>query len=365
MTIEPLRVNVAELYAHLNLVKHFVAPRDLVPIYKHVLFHDDTIRAYLGDAGVVAYTSWRVPKPFTIPAARLVNVVQSLFEQKIEKVSITFKPKGDGGHVVLRGDRSTATFHSMAPQEFPLITPPAKLKTRTEVTSDFWLAVAAVEFAVAVDEAKPSLRGVYWGADRLMATDAYGVARTPFASAPPGGSVLLPDYLLNRFAAHRSSVDAIGRDQNMLWVFLESAAIFGALLEAEFPMEGATRVFVEAKARLKAAPTWCDVTVDDAALGRLQWFVDEQSPRVRVQVDSKAIIVTATHDHMIEEVMPAKVSGPVGGDFTVKLRAFREALARAPRFCTSPNAPVYFMSTDASRPQVQYVMQTYAPTAPQ
>jgi len=351
-----LHIPVAELHVLLNLVKPFIAARDLVPAYQQILFTPDTIRAFNGDSGVIAYTTWKAPHTFTLPADRLVPIVGALFDQKVEKMRFEFSETASGAvGVTLRGGTSVVKFLSADAKDFPLHEPP-KLKQRAVLTPDWWASLASVEFSVSTDATKPDLQGVHWDAEHLIGGEGFRISRCASRIAPPKGisALLLPDVLLGRFRGHRASAVEVGRDPatGLLWFFLEAGAIFGPLRNATFPIDGVSEHFAGLRKEFvarKSEATWVTVEKNDGALERCSWFVDPLSPRVHVRVAKERVTITATGDHTLEETLVVTEFAGPGGTFNVNLPKLRDALQRVARFGFLPgNGPLYFFDKTQS-----------------
>lgn len=362
MTSESLTVPVKDLLPIVTLTAGFTAKRDLVPALRYVYFEGGTLRAFSGEAGSVWRSPWTTPTPFAVPGEMLAKIVQSLADQGVEEISLTRREQSLGvragafkGQLPLLDETDRSAF---------VLRDPPDRATCTEVTPEFWAAFDQATISVGQDETKSMLRGVYWSASgNFVTTDGARITVVyPPADArvvpPDKKPLLVPDHLLARLGTRRSEVSGLALDGGSLWCLLDSGAVWGSLLEAEFPAARPVAIVKQARNGRKAGGTTVSVPSGpmlDLVLDRLLLFAEPPTCRIdgKVTADTLVLSVGGT---TAQETLPAVVKGPEGG-FAINGKFLKEAMGRvSSAFSTSldnPMVPLYFLSESR---QVEHVI---------
>lgn len=363
MPSETLTIPIKDFLPIVTLTAGFTAKRDLVPALRYVYFENDTLRAFSGEAGSVWRSPWEVPTPFAVPGETLAKIVQSLADQGIEEIALTRREQSLGiragtfkGQLPLLDETDRSAF---------VLRNPPDISTCTEVTPEFWAAFDQAMISVGQDETKSMLRGVYWSASgNFVTTDGARITvvyppKEARITPPNKQPLLVPDHLLARLGPRRADVSAVGLDGGSLWCFLDSGAVWGSLLEAEFPAVRPVAVVKQTRDNRKAQGTTV-VSVPsgpmlDLVLERLLLFAEPPLFRIDGHVTAETLVLSVGGT-TAQETLPATVKGPEG-KFSVNGRFLKEALGKvSSRFSTTlgdPMTPLYFLSESR---QVEHVI---------
>jgi len=356
-----MKIPLKELMPVLNLVKGFVADKNILPALTHLYFKEDSVRAFSGSAGAVWYTPWSMgEEPLILPAEDMVTVFQSLFDQGIEEVDLN----PTATQVTVKAGRFRGSLPKLVIDDAPTTfmqraAPPRQVETG----KDFWDDVDRVAFSVCKDATKPSLRGVCWASSgRLFTADSARIAtlapRKGAALKPPiAAGLLIPDHLLERLAGNRSKVTGVGMEgESILWCFMDPGMVFGSLMEGAFPITGTATIVKKIQDASKTRGTTINL-VSAGMLGhvmaRLLYFVKPPTFRVAGVIEKDALKLTVVDEDggmMAEESLPAvSVTGKQGGSFFVNGKFFSQALESVNSefwLGDEPTDPLYFRSED-------------------
>lgn len=360
---DSLTLPVKELLPVLKLTQAFTATRDIVPALKFLYFQGDSVRAFSGEAGAVWYTPWKMPGEFAVAGETLVHLVDSLHTQGHDEVvfqvsagTMELRAGGFRASLPLLSETERSTFMFRDPPTRPSVT----------LSEEFWTRVEQIEGSVCQDETLPMLRGVYWGTSGkyLISTDAFRItvgylSEKTAAPAPQAQGLLLPAHLLARCRGRRREIlGAALEGEGIVWLFFESGAVYGSLLQAEFPWKRSVELIRSVREGERARGTW--VTLPEGlpveqAVERLLYLAESPTFRLsgEVGVDSLCLRV-GREGPVAEERIPAQVRGPAG-TFAVNGKLFREALTLAHRFWVDPGDsqdPLYFVSENRTREQI-------------
>lgn len=350
-----LILDVKTLLPAVHFMKAFVSDRAIIPAYQHFFFTPEALEAYMGTAGAFYAGLWpkkAIPEPFSLPAESLVKILASLGDQGVGTVEFG---EAKNGRVQVKGGRFKSGLPILTGDALNLNLPdPPGDEAQVSVSGGFWDDVERMLFSVCQDETKPVLRGLFVApSGTLVATDSFriSVLSPGPESFKPRAGVLLPDYLLTRLGAQRKQVQALTVRESQCWFFLESAQVFGALLEGAFPASRVGAALKGVREQAKVGGTWILLDPDatlDLLLARLLYFAEPPTFSVQVTVETKSVTLRAGGSDGApgaEEVIPAKIQGP-GGTFAINGRYLREACQVSNRFWFQSPHPLYFLSPD-------------------
>lgn len=176
MKVSVLKENLAKA---LSVCGRVVSTRGSLEILSHVLLQTEGGRLRISatnlEVGINYWVGSKVEKEgsITVPARLFIDVVSSLSSEKIELElnDLTLSVTSGNDHLTIKG---------LSSEEYPLI-PTINDKVALTVKSDILRdALNLVNFAAAVDEARPVLSGVYMSAENnelvFAATDSYRLA---------------------------------------------------------------------------------------------------------------------------------------------------------------------------------------------
>lgn len=248
-------------------------------------FAGERVSAY---SGVTAATHVlpRALGDFAAPADRFTTACAAVSAQGVAEIELTLSENSlswRGGSA--RGRIALAVTDGSAFPEQP--------GAYADVDQDFWLAVQRAAAVVGKNDQWPMLRGVYWGADCVMASDGDRLVRVAIPTEY-GSSVLIPDHLLRAVRGERPSHAA--RAENVVWFRSERWVAGGLLLQHEFPAERLAQVFGAFSERASAGER-CRVVVKEGQPTRalLKSVGDAAAPplrAVRVAVGKRAVEVS-------------------------------------------------------------------------
>ena len=357
-TEDAVTVPLAELVPYLSLLNRFTATQDLVPGLQQFWFSGSSVWSCAGSAGAGLETPWTFPE-CTLPADHLMSLAESLHVQGHAEVTLAAREASVG--VTSGKFRASLRRYHPDPGEDLSVYARRAVPTgdRVPLTPAWWAALDRVTFTVCQDETKAPLRGVYWTrSGALLSTDTYRItALMPPEEcrvAPPvSGGLLIPDHLLTRLAGRRREVTAVCLEGTaVLWLFLPSGAVYGALIAGAFPEAGAVAVFTQARQQATAGGTWVGLSEGpplEVVLDRLLRFAEPPTYHLSGTVTDGGDVRLAVSGPRgeAEETLPARVTGPPT-QFAVNGRYLREALLSVgPQFWVLPaSSMVYFVSAD-------------------
>jgi len=363
MASETLTVPIKDFLPIVTLTEGFTAARDLVPALRYIYFQEKTLRAFSGEAGSVWQSPWTTPAPFAVPGETLAKIVRSLADQGVDEMILTRREQSLGiragnfkGQLPLLDETDRSAF---------VLRDPPDEEERIDVTPEFWGAFDQAMISVGQDETKSMLRGVYWSAsgnfvscDGARITVVYPPAGARVA--PPSQTPLLvPDHLLTRLGSRKSDVTEMILDGGSLWCCLDGGAVWGSLLEAEFPASSPVAVVKDARQN-RRKPTATTIAILpspmlDLVLERLLLFAEPPLFRIDGKV-TRGALVLSVGGTMAQETLPATVTGSEG-EFAVNGKFFKDALGHvSSEFSTTVNearVPLYFVSESR---QVEHVI---------
>ncbi len=304
-----------------------------LPILSHVLLKREQNHLRLSTTDLeVGVTAWLAGKirgdgALTVPLRSFAEYVQNLPESPVtltlSRGALTVDAKG--AHGVFQGDTA---------ENFPLIPHLAEgltLQVDPVVTSR---ALDAVLYAVAADDTRPELAGVYLRADgqllTLAATDSYRLAEAEVPLAAPVAdavTLILPSRgmqeIRRALEGAESAVLRIGENQVLL--ITPSLHVVSRRVEGTYPEY--TQIIP------KKQPTI--LTTDRVRLLRAirasAVFSGNTVSRVTFEVGADQLRVTATTPEVgnTETELPAEVRGD-GGTIAFNERFLRDALSALP-----------------------------------
>ena len=232
----------------LGIVGKGVNPRSAMPILSNVLIKTDKGRLRLTTSDLNVTTSvWVGAKVDTdggvaVPSRLLADFINQISDEKVSAVL-------DKETLKLKTDKSSATFNGMKASEFP----------ETEVhedglkvsipSTDLVKAISYVQFAVAADEGRPVLSGIYLRleGDKLIlaGTDGFRMAEyrikldKPIKSEEPI-AVVLPGKAfgdtVRSFAPESENIEIdINSDKNIAIVKVEDMESQLRMIEGQYP----------------------------------------------------------------------------------------------------------------------------------
>jgi hypothetical protein len=350
-TRNTVRVLIADLQPVLDLAVAFTADRDIVPALQCLFFDGTRVSAFTGQAGAVCTVPFQAPAPFAVEGRRLAAIVRSLAAQGVETVELDLVPTRL--HVRASGYKGSLPLLPMDSPEvgvrtFIQRTPP---KSPTLVPPDLALGLRRVAFAVSQEETRPQLRGIYVAPDVVLAADGPRVAATKLPqAAEPWDPIVVPDYLLKLLGARMASVTKWAREGGMLWFFLGAdTAVYGTLLEVEFPVTLAQNLIATARKAVGVTLTLPDRAGLDLLLDRVLLSTAAPLYRVLIRADGKTARLEVPEGEgglEAEQVLPVTVDGE--GVCALNAKALRASLVDADtgRCVIPPAGPVYFLSRD-------------------
>lgn len=175
MKVSVLKENLAKA---LSTCGRVVSTRGSLEILSNVMLSTESGRLKISatnlEVGINYWLGAKVEKDgaITVPARLLTDIVNSLASEKVEL-------EVEGLDLHLKSDKNKLTVKGISVEEFPLI--PSIDTTSFKISSRvFREALNLVNFAAALDEARPVLSGVYLNIDgdklTLAATDSYRLA---------------------------------------------------------------------------------------------------------------------------------------------------------------------------------------------
>jgi DNA polymerase-3 subunit beta len=175
MKVSVLKENLAKA---LSTCGRVVSTRGSLEILSNVMLSTESGRLKISatnlEVGINYWLGAKVEKDgaITVPARLLTDIVNSLSSEKVEL-------EVEELNLHLNSDKDKLTIKGISVDEFPLI--PSIDNTSFKISSKvFRDALNLVDFAAALDEARPVLSGVYMNVDgdtlTLAATDSYRLA---------------------------------------------------------------------------------------------------------------------------------------------------------------------------------------------
>lgn len=174
----------------------------------------------------------------TVPAKTLTDYISLLSDEKIELES-------EGVELKITTKNSRTTIKGQSADEFPLI-PSIDRKNHSQTkTKDFKKAVAQVVYAVAQDESRPEISGVYlrFAASNLtlVATDSYRLAEKTIKLTQPVKEpleVIVPTRTiqeLSRVASDSAEYFDFYPVENQILFVCEGVELISRLIEGRYP----------------------------------------------------------------------------------------------------------------------------------
>lgn len=231
---------------NLQLVGKAVNTRSPLPILSNVLIKTEKGRIKLSSSNLqIAISAWMGAKvdeqgEITIPAKLLTEFTSQLREDKVDFTLVESVLK-------LSTEKTKATFNGMPGSEFPDF---GEVKSDTTLTIEYQPFVEAlnkVQFAVAVDEGRPVLTGIYFKVqdnNLLMATtDGFRMAecklpikekvKEPIKCIIPAKYLI--DFIKSLPADLKTVTINIDNDRNLLGIKVEDVEAQIRMIEGEYP----------------------------------------------------------------------------------------------------------------------------------
>lgn len=354
-----IELKLADVVSVVSLVAGFTSKLDLVPALTHLFGGDGLLRACSGEAGAVWKAPWAT-ETMVVPD-KLVKVLTSLSNQGHETVELsvgkerlTIKGKGFRGQLPLLTSEVDASVKEQLERKAP--------KGGVAITPAFWSDIAKVEPVVSKDATKPALTGVYWSPEGFfVASDNFRISACYPAEpikCPEETGLLIPDYLLQLLTSHRTQLAKGLREDNHIWFTGKEGAIYGSLIQGEFPAAGVWGFL--AKTRKMTGEEGATVelkttgSVIEQIIDRLLLFSSDMTTfKIKVEIlkDSARLSVEEEGGagSAAQETIPAKVEGEEVEPFYVNAKMFRDAMYIAPKFWHKAGCPLYILSVNEDR----------------
>ncbi|MFA6553637.1 MAG: DNA polymerase III subunit beta [Patescibacteria group bacterium] len=228
----------------LSLVSHVASKNITLPILNNVL-----VRAEQGvikllttnlEIGIICQVRGKVEKEgaFTVQAKTLSDYVNLLPKEniEIEVVDQNMKIKGKKSKTVMKG---------LEASEFPLI-PEVEAKQKFEIPAEtLRRALSNVAFAVAYDETRPEISGVYFNFEGnnlvVVATDSYRLAEKKVALSKPASSrhsAIVPIRTIQelvRILGDYNDPVTIACNENQILFDLGETKLTSRVIEGQYP----------------------------------------------------------------------------------------------------------------------------------
>ncbi len=272
------------LSAGLNLVSHVASKNISLPILSNVLIRAEkgslTLMTTNLEIGVVTTVRGKVEQEggITVQAKTLSDYVALLPNENVEL-------ELDGQTLHVRSKKAKTTMKGVDPSEFPLI---PEVEVKREITMSATKlkdALTSVAFAVAYDETRPEISGVYVSFNGkeavLAATDSYRLAERKIALESPVETyqVIIPMRAAQELIRVLSETDEVVRirsNENQMVFVVGPVTLTTRVIEGQYPdyqqiipQEHATRATVNTRAfmnTVKQASLFCKPGSNDIQL---------------------------------------------------------------------------------------------------
>jgi len=299
----------------LNFVSHIASKNISLPILNNVLLKaEQGVLKLLTtnlEMGIVCTVRGKIEKEgsFTVQAKLLNDYISLLPNEKIDIEVINQELK-------LKCKNSKTTIKGVEASEFPLIPQVESKDTHLIKVTDFKNALSSVAFAVALDESRPEINGVFMsfqdGRLTLAATDSYRLAEKTIDLEKSSGKkqgVIVPLKTIQeliRILSDENEQITITVSENQIQFSFGDVNIISRLVEGQYPdykqiipKEYQTKVNIN-KAEfikvIKAASLFCKPGVNDVAFNFLPTEQKIDVSAVNVQLGEN----TSTLESQIE-----------------------------------------------------------------
>lgn len=266
----------------LNLVSHIASKNVTLPILSNVLLKAEqgvlTLLTTNLEMGIICTVRGKIEKEgsFTVQARLLNDYISLLPNEKVDIELVNQELK-------IQCKNSKTTIKGIEASEFPLIPQVESKDAHLIKIKDFKDALSQVAFAVAFDESRPEINGVYMNFQdnklTMAATDSYRLAEKTVVLDKSSGKkqgVIIPlrtIHELIRVLGDESEQLAIAINENQIQFSYGDVNVISRLVEGQYPdykqiipKEYLTKVAVDTTEFIKvikAASLFCKPGVND------------------------------------------------------------------------------------------------------
>lgn len=301
----------------LSIVSHIASKNISLPILNNVLLKTENGVLKLSttnlEMGITCDIRSKIEKEgsFTV-SAKLLHDYISLLPN--ERVDIELK----NNELELNCKNSKTVIKGIAAAEFPLIPSVSSKDVCRIKTSGFRKALSGVAFAVAFDETRPEISGVYFNFEKdkliMVATDSYRLAEKAIEVEKPfteNKSVIVPIKTVQeliRILGEGDETITIYINENQILFTFNGVNLVSRIIEGQYPdykqiipKEFKTKVTINTQElikTIKAVSLFCRSGVNDVSLKFLP--------------DKKEVNVSATNIQLGENI--TRIDGEVEGE---------------------------------------------------
>lgn len=232
----------------LGIVGRSVGVRTTLPVLNNILIKTDKGRIKLSatdlEIGIHTWIGAKVDEEgaVTLPAKLLSDYINT---NRDKTINISLKDLT----VHLESEHSKANIKGIDASEFPLIPDVKKAQSLEINTASFALAISKTLVAVALDESRPVLSGIYFKAKgntlKMVATDSYRLAEQSITlnnkiESPAGGEIsfIIPAKTMaeiSRILVDSSETISIFPGENQVEFQIGETILVSRLIEGTFP----------------------------------------------------------------------------------------------------------------------------------
>ncbi|MDP3965032.1 MAG: DNA polymerase III subunit beta [bacterium] len=228
----------------LSLTSHLASKNVSLPILNTVLIHGEkntiTFTATNLEIGMrtVIRGKLEAEGSIAVPAKTLADYVGLLTEEKLEVLA-------EGTTLSVKGKNTKTTIKGQSAEEFPIIPEVAKNQPILLKTKDLKTALGQTAYAVAQDESRPEISGVYMRINgstaTVVATDSYRLAEKKIQLLKPVSEelqIIIPTRTIQELTRVISDdvqqVEMHVSDNQILFVS-ENVELVSRLIEGQYP----------------------------------------------------------------------------------------------------------------------------------
>jgi len=295
----------------LALVNHVANKNANLPILANVLIEADKSGLKLSttnlEVGITSSIRGKTAEPgkITIPARLLSDYVNLLPNERIDFVA-------KDNELQISGQKSQTKIKGLSAEEFPVIPQVEKGEVFKVKARDFKNAVSAVSFAVAYDESRPEISGVYTILQKdqaiLVATDSYRLAEKQVGLAEASKKeekVIVPVRTyqeLSRILEEENEELTIAINESQIQFTVKENQLVSRVIDGQYPdyrqiIPGEQKTKIKAEVNelskaIKTASLFCKSGINDINLqfsdGAIKIFTaNSQVGESQTKIDAK------------------------------------------------------------------------------
>lgn len=237
-------VTQANLHKALTMVGRIVGNRTSLPVLANVLLQTESGRLKISatdlEVGLTTRIGAKVDKEgsITVPSRTLVEFVGSVSDENLTLST-------EGAVLTIAGARTKATLRGIDAEEFPVIPTVDNKSSLIVHAQSFLQALKQVAVAVAPDDTRPVLAGVYvkWSGQKLVcaATDSYRLAEKTLSLEKEAEEkdAIVPSRSINELIRVMGVVGAdqvnIAVQDNQILFLFDDTEFVSRLIDGKYP----------------------------------------------------------------------------------------------------------------------------------